>query len=238
MGSMFMFIITILILAGVTFAVIFAMYMMLSNFTPGQSKIQTDVDKMKSEIQPWTDKLVEWKKEELNLLSFNNINKEVKKGIVKTAKGILTSIYQEPLIAYSFKQYFGNKKNAVLYARTADREFQYRVREKGVDVSVDGQPLGWIQEDGRLLDANTRQLTARISRTTDELTLPIIIRDREVAGLLKPSAGQQLSSTDRAFEFVNQVEPADEELVLSLSIWEILRKEVPLPVVVEKDFVE
>jgi len=217
--NMIFFIITILIMTAVTFAIIFGMYMMLTNFTPGHSKVQGDVDKMKSEIQPWTEELVEWKKEELDLLSFNNINKQIKKGIVKTAKGVLTSIYQEPLIAYSFKQYFGNKKNAVLYARTADREFQYRIREKAVSVSVDGQ-------------------ASRISRTEDELTLPIIIRDREVAGLLKPIAGQAPSSTDRAFEFVNQVEPADEELILSLSIWEILRKEVPLPVLAEKDFVE
>ena len=237
MGNMFMFIMTILVMAGVTFAIIFAMYMILSNFTPGQSKVQGDVDKMKSEIQPWTEELVEWKREELNLLSFNNINKQIKKGIVKTAKGILTSIYQEPLIAYSFKQYFGNKKNAVLYARTADREFQYRIRDKGVAVSVDGQPLGFIQKDGRLLDSETKQLTARINRTDDELMLPILIKDREVAGLLKPIAGQPLSSTDRAFEFVNQIEPADEELILSLSIWEILRTEVPLPVIDKKDFV-
>ncbi len=237
MGSMFMFIITILILTGVTFAIIFAMYMMLTNFTPGQSKVQTDVDKMKSEIQPWMDELVDWKKEELELLSFNNINKQVKKGIVKTAKGILTSIYQEPLIAYSFKQYFGNKKNAVLYARTADREFQYRIREKVVAVSVNGQPLGLIQEDGRLLNAETKQLAARINRTDDELTLPIVIRDREVAGLLKPTDGQEFSSNDRAFEFVNQMDSADEELILSLSIWEILRKEVPLPVMPKEDFV-
>ncbi len=231
------FIITIIILTGVTFAIIFLMYMMLSNFTPGQSKVQTDVDKMKEEIQPWMDELVDWKKEELDLLSFNNINKEVKKGIVKTAKGILTSIYQEPLIAYSFKQYFGNKKNAVLYARTADREFQYRIREKAVAVSVNGQPLGLIKEDGRLLNPETKQLTARINRTDDELTLPIIIKDREVAGLLKPTLDQEFSSNDRAFEFVNQMDSADEELILSLSIWEILRKEVPLPVLAEEDFV-
>lgn len=237
MGSMFMFIITILILTGITFAIIFAMYMMLTNFTPGQSKVQTDVDKMKSEIQPWMDELVDWKKEELELLSFNNINKQVKKGIVKTAKGILTSIYQEPLIAYSFKQYFGNKKNAVLYARTADREFQYRIRERAVAVSVNGQPLGLIQEDGRLLNAETKQLAARINRTDDELTLPIVIRDREVAGLLKPAPGQEFSSNDRAFEFVNKMDAADEELILSLSIWEILRKEVPLPVLAKEDFV-
>ena len=142
------------------------------------------------------------------------------------------------MIAYSFKQYFGNKKNAILYARTADREFQFRIREKAVAVSVDGQPLGLIKEDGRLLDADTKQLAARISRTQDELTLPIIIKNREVAGLLKPISGQAPTSTDRAFEFVNQVESADEELVLSLSIWEILRKEVPLPVAQKEDFVE
>ena len=94
-----------------------------------------------------------------------------------------------------------------------------------------------IQEDGRLLNAETKQLAARINRTDDELMLPIVIRDREVAGLLKPTAGQPLSSNDRAFEFVNQMDSADEELILSLSIWEILRKEVPLPVMAEKDFV-
>jgi len=48
---------------------------------------------------------------------------------------------------------------------------------------------------------------------------------------------QTVSSTSRAFEFVNQVNPEEEKLVLSLSIWELLKKELPLPVV-KQDLVE
>jgi len=235
--NMFLFILTIAILAGITFAIIFAMYIMLTNFTPGQSKVAADVDKMKTEIQPWIESLVPWKRAELNLLSFNNINKQIKKGIVKTAKGVLTSIYQEPLIAYSFKQYFGTNKNAVLYAQTAEQEFQYRIRPTGVAVSVDGRPVGILHADGRLLAPETKQLTARINRHSDELTLPILVKDREVAGLLKTHPDQPVSSTSRAFEFVNQVSPEEEKLVLSLTIWELLKKELPLPVV-KQDLVE
>lgn len=229
---------TIAVIAGLTMMAIFAMYMVLTNFAPGQSKVAQDVEKMKSEIQPWIDELIPWKSKELDLLSFNNINKQIKKGIVKTAKGVLTSIYQEPLVAYSFKQYFGNKKNGVLYAQTADRAFEYRVREDRVEVTVDGQPLGTIKPDGRFYAAANNLLTARINRTSDELTLPIIVKDREVAAMIKKGKADKVSSTTRAFEFVNPVEANEEEPVLALTLWEVLKDELPLPILQKQELVE
>lgn len=229
-----LFLLTIAAIGVATMMAIGAMYMILTNFTPGQSKVAQDVEKMKSEIQPWIDELIPWKSRELDLLSFNNINKQIKKGIVKTAKGVLTSIYQEPLVAYSFKQYFGKTKNAVLYAQTADRAFEYRIREDHVAVSVDNQPLGTIDPDGRFYAASGNRLTARINRHADELTLPIIVKDREVAAMIKKSQAGSISSTTRAFEFVNPVQESEEEPVLALTLWEVLKDEVPLPVKVEE----
>ena len=65
------------LIAAASFAAIYALYQLLINFQPGRSKIKADLKKMKAEIQPFVDELVPWTKEEMELLSINQINKKL-----------------------------------------------------------------------------------------------------------------------------------------------------------------
>jgi uncharacterized membrane protein len=77
----------------------------LQNFNPGRARIQADLKKIRAELAPLVADLVPWTAEEMEQLSFNQIKKSIKSGLVKTSKGVLTTIYHEPVIAWAYKKY-------------------------------------------------------------------------------------------------------------------------------------
>ena len=193
------------------------------NFMPNNRRIDADLQKMKADMNKWAgDELVPLTDEELELFSFNQEKQVMRKGITKSAKGIFTSIYHEPVVAYSYKEYFGSGRTALLYVRTSEHEFVYRLSKKGVKIGIDNQDVGTLKEDGKLYGAKSKRLLARIHRK-DELQLsPIVINEKEVA-----SVGRYEPQNDkvgkRAFEFVREdMSKAEKEVFLSLGILEVI----------------
>jgi len=128
-------IIALCLITAFAVAGIYFLYQALVNYHPSKRKVQSDLRKIQEEIQPWINELIPWKADELNLLSLNQINRAYKKGIVTTMKGVFTSIYQEPMVVYSYRRYFSPDEDAVLYARTSHHEFIYRFKRRGEVVS-------------------------------------------------------------------------------------------------------
>jgi len=200
------------------------LYQMVTNFQPGKKKTQKDLRQMKAEMQPWYNDLVPWEKGELELLSLNQIHKRSKKRIVARSKGIFVSIYHEPMIAYSLKKYVGPGVNALLYARTAQHEFVYRIKKKGVEIAIDEQKIGTLKPDGAFFSSRKNKLLARVNRDSEALLLPVIIKDKEVANIVNP---KKTSKTNpRAFEFVSDMEKEEETFFLSLAILELVQREL------------
>lgn len=197
-------------------------YQLLTNFSPGKSKILADFRQMRDEVRDWTAALVPMTKEELSLLSPRQVNQKIKRGLSKTAKGIFISIYEEPLVLYSYKKYIAAKKNAILYARTSKNEFVYRITKKGIDINIDGQYAGVLKENGAFYGGRRNRLIARINRD-DELQLhPVIIGDREVASVVNPT--KILKHNPRAFQFLQPMEAKEEKVFLALAILEMVQE--------------
>ena len=214
-----------LLAAGVlAIALLYIAYFALINFQPGSSKIRTDLKKMKSEIMPWIDQLVPWTKEEMELLSTNQVNQKIKKGIVKTAKGVFTSVYHEPLIAYSYKKYVSPNVNAVLFVRTSHHEFVYRIKKKGTELFIDNQPVGMISNEGLLYGGKRIRLLARINKQGSELELPIIIGDKERGTLVRSNSSDEVNA--RALQFVTPMGAQEEAVFLSLAIFELVKDSI------------
>ena len=200
---------------------IYLLYQLILNFQPGGNKIRSDLEKLRAEMAPWFADLVPWDdKDDIELLSLNQINKSVKGGLGKTIKGVFTSIYHEPMIAYAYRRYLSSGENAVLYARTQHHEFLYRIRPKEVQISIDNQYLGTLNEKGQLIGARNNRLLAQVN-TEDELVLPVQIGDKEVAGLIRPEKARQ--TNPRAFEYVLPMEADEEAILLSLSILQMVK---------------
>lgn len=221
---MFFYIIIVLIIAIVTVAAMALGYLIFHNFQPGSAKIKADLDLMKKEIEDYVDQLIPLKQEDMELLSLNQINQAYRKAITTTAKGVFISIYNEPMIAYSYKKYVATNDNAVLYARTSRHEFVYRIKANKVKFFIDDELIGTLKENELLYSVENKRLLARINRHKDELWLPILVGDKEVASVI--NTDKAMDSTSRALEFVSQMGDKDEAIFLSLAVLELVNNNI------------
>jgi hypothetical protein len=193
------------------------------NLPPGANKMKKEVSKLKASIATWFTDLVPWDTEEMEKLSLNQLNNKIQKGLQRSGKGIFTSIYHEPMIAYAFKKYAG-KNQALVYAKTSHHEYVFRINGENVDVWMDDKPLGKLKEDGTLLGAKTMKPIAKLGHPTERKALPIVVNDRNLATLTLP--GNDKSLNPRAFELLNRMDEKEEAVLLSLAILEMVKPEV------------
>ncbi|NUO00485.1 MAG: hypothetical protein HUU01_07715 [Saprospiraceae bacterium] len=192
---------------------------------PSDKQIDADIKAMKADLEPLTKDLLPISKEELELFSQSQINAALKKKGGISAKGVFTTIYHEPLVAYSYKRYPSAKLNAVLYARSADHEFVYRIKKGEIQLVVDLKHAGTLKDNGVLYDARNRPV-ASINRAHDKL-LPVQVEDREVGNLLKPLPEAKKELSQRAFELVRpDLNDKEETLFLSLAVLELVNRSV------------
>ena len=194
------------------------------NYKPGRTKIQADLKKIKAELAPLVADLVPWTQGEMEELSFNQINKSIKNGLVKTSKGVLTTIFHEPVIAWSYKKYVSRKANGLLYARTSNQEFIYRIKNGEVEMVVGEQLVGVLNQQGVLVNQKGNKQLAQINRNEDNLVLPVLVNNKVVGNLSNPDRKQK--SNTRAFQHLVKLNKEEEELVLSLSILELVKREI------------
>ena len=215
-------ILSFLAVFSVASVAVYLLYQLLTNFQPGKSRVLADFRKMRDEIKEWSDQLVPWSREEMSLLSLRQVNQKIKRGMTKTAQGIFTSIYHEPLVVYSYRRYIASKENAILYARTSKNEFAYRINKKGIDVNIDGQYAGVLKDNGGLYGGRRNRLLARINRD-DELKLhPIVVGDKEVASVQNPNKTDK--HNPRAFQFLQPMENKEEKMFMALAILEMVQE--------------
>lgn len=198
-----------------------------ANFKPGERKLQADLQKMREEIGQFGGELAPIDKQELDLFAVDQVNRVLKKRATLTAKGIFTTIYHEPVAAYSYKRYVSSKLNALLYVRTAEREYVYRFKDKEVQIIVNQRPLGTIKENGVLYSAADGKMIARINRDGIQGLLPIVTPSRELGNIVATQPGVKPVLSSRAFEFVkDNFNEEEETLFLSIALMELVKRSV------------
>jgi hypothetical protein len=205
------------VVIGVTLAILGIQILrsLFTNFRPNERKVQADIRKMREEIAPFVDQLVPLNNEELELFSLNQLNQSLKKGITTSAKGVYTSIYQEPLVAYSYKRYLGG--HALLYARTATREIVYKIGTKYTQVAINQDFYGMIKDNTLYGDSKGKKALAQMNRDTQELGLPIVVGTREIA--MVNAKNSSPTPQPRAFSYVRKdVTKAEEQAFLTLAV--------------------
>lgn len=215
----------ILFTIGLAVTAAYVLYQILTNFPPGKARMQKDLNKLKAEIAPWFEDLVPWSDEEMERLSLNQVNNKVSKGIVSRGKGVFTSIYHEPMIAYAFKKYVGGGDHILLYARTSHHEYAFRIKGKEAQVWMDSEPVGKVRQDGTLVDIRGKKELAKIRRMPDQKLLPVVVNGREVASLVDPQKADTVNP--RALELLTPMETDEEGVFLSLAILEMVRQKLP-----------
>lgn len=206
-------------------SILFILFNALTNYRPGKRKVQEDIKKMRQSVEPWIKDLVPISREELEQFSQSQINQLKKKRMVISASGVFTTIYHEPLVAYSYKKYISKKyPDAILYARTADHEYIYRIKNNEVKLLIDNQPAGILNEtDGVLYAGKKPKMIAKINRTGTDL-VPVIVNQKEVGNLSKALPASK-SVDARAFEFIkDDMNEEEMNIFLSLAIYELVKR--------------
>ena len=223
--SILVFLIAIASIIGIA-----VLYTLMINFHPGPSRIQRDLEEIKKTIESWGEELAPLKKEEFELLSHNQTNQAFRNRVVTaTAEGVITSIYEEPLVAYGFKRYFGKPMNGMLYARTMDKEFFYRFKHGQVKLNLNDQFIGIIKEKGALFSPQGKELLAKIDYKQNSEMYPVLVNGKEVASIIVED--KELRSNTRALEFVSPMKKEEEVFFLALTILELVMEDLPEGVV-------
>lgn len=195
------------------------------NFQPGDKKINEDIAQMRQDIAKMNLDLVPWDKHETELFSLNQISQSIQKGITTTAKGVFTSIYQEPMLAYAFKKYVSSGLNAVLFAKTSHHEYVYRIKKDTIQISIDGKALGILKDDGVLYSTRKNRVLAKVAQGSEELLLPMIVNNREVAHVVNPAKADKINP--RAFDLVDEnMTKEEEEVFLALGVLEVVQRSI------------
>lgn len=227
MSTLAFFILIVVLFGLFAIGALALLYQLLTNFQPSQNKVQADLKMLKEELANWSAELIPWKEEELELLSINQTNKTTKKRLMTSiTKGMFTSIYHEPMVAYAYKKYVASSdtQNAILYACTAHHEFVYRFKKHEVEVSLDGKSIGILNKNGALYGKQSNRLLAQISQQEVDGLLPLRVGDRELASI--PANSANTNSTTRALQFLEDGLNKDEQLVLlSLTVLEMVNRD-------------
>lgn len=196
----------------------------LENYSPGRRKVQKDLAQLKKELVPLTAGLVPFSYEEMEQLSYNVANRSAKKGVVKTVKGVFTTVYHEPLIAWCYRKYVSSKENTLVYVRTKSLELVYRTKKAETEVVVNEQLVGTIDSSGALRTKRSKGPLAKIVRKPGELYLPVIINGREVGGLTNRAMSKQ--PNPRAYQLITKMSDEEKLLFVVLATHEMVASSI------------
>ena len=201
----------------------YILFQFLTSFPPGRKRREDELKNLKKEIEPWFPELIAWDKNELEMLSMNQINNKKSGALRPTGKGIFTSVYSEPMIAYAYKQFQGKGNQAIVYAKTANHEYAFSMKSKQTDVWMDSQPLGTLNRSGAFVNPNGKEV-ARIKKSADQKSLPVYMSDKEVATLIHPDMLKDVNP--RTFELVTKMSKEEEAVLVALAINQMVKKEI------------
>ena len=196
------------------------------NLAPGKKRFALETERMKQDMDQWASELIPINKEELELFSLGQDKQVVRKGITTTAKGIYTTIYHEPVLAYSYREYLGkaDKPNGLLVARTAEHNYYYWINKGTATLFIDGQEVGTINRDGILRGKKTGKVIATLDKKGEKM-LPVTVGSKEVGNLTKKQSSAEKGLQDRAFEFLaNEINDKEEQLFLALILEELVNR--------------
>ena len=138
--------VVIIVLGG---AAAFILYQ-LSNFLLGtrsvKRQLERDADFFDAVLEELKEGLVEVDHDELKIMSVTPLSKSVNQGITTYEKGVIPTIYQEPLVAYTLKMYDNNNKLLTML-RTSEETYSILSEADTFKVFKKNKQIGTINED-------------------------------------------------------------------------------------------
>ena len=201
----------------------------VSNFNPSKKKIQDDLHTMKALMEPKLETIIPWTEEEKTLLSVEQVDVKKKRQGTTVIQGTFISIYHEPMVTYIYKKYLNKKyEDALIYARTSNRAFVYRIRKGETSISINNHDIGILKEDNKLY--RKKKVIASIGKNNHTSLTPILLHDKrgqikELGQIVKKQTTDEVNK--RALQLIDQQMNGNEEAIfLALVFFEMIHSSI------------
>ena len=192
------------------------------NSTSGQRR--RDVEDLKLRMAEQVKKLIPLNKSELELLSVNQSDVSISRGLNSVKTGAFTSVYHEPLIAYAYKRYSYPANNSILLVSTAVDDFIYISEGQKTQVFLNNSELGVIDANGNMYDPRTKQQIARIEADQVLSSHPVKIGEKEVGEIVNLQLNE--SPNPRAYQFLEPMNEREEQIFKALTFLSLVEESV------------
>ncbi|TVQ47603.1 MAG: hypothetical protein EA362_06310 [Saprospirales bacterium] len=197
----------------------------ISGFTkyirPGLNQMKKDVLRLRSASISAAANLIPLKHDEIELLSSRVDLKSLGNRFRKTKSGFLNSIYNEPMVAFTIKRYLGNNRRKIIYARTTTDEFVFIQKKNTVQLYLNGNPFGKLENDNLYFLKDNKRI-AWIEGDRGQ-SRPLYTPNKKLA-LINPNI-QLNDSSSRTFQFVGDLNPSEQKILLSVVVFKLLENE-------------
>jgi len=189
---------------------------------PGISRINKDLAVMRQLTKPIADQIIPWEDEnELELMSLKMDVRTQKRGMDKMILGSIQSIYFEPMATFAYRDYVKGVREALLYVRTRNLEFVYRIKKRDIDVFLNGNQVAIIDQQGVMHGLKSRSALGGVKPYSSDL-LSVIVFDREAGHLFNPFRPH--SDVQRAFFLMTRLKDEELRIFLALGLYELITR--------------
>jgi hypothetical protein len=188
-------------------------FQFLFKLTLSRNQMLRDITMMRSEIADLKKELVPFTDEEMEILSLRQTNTSKKRGFQKILKGIFSTIFYEPLIAYAIKTYSADQR--LILISTSDLEFIYLDKDNKTHVYINDFEVGVLTKNGHLLNAK-KQLLARIDGGDELPTHTVYINEKDYGYIVNPRFVNKTSP--RAYSLFRNMNRDERNLFLCLTL--------------------
>lgn len=217
---LFVVFISVAFVAAVLYYIVRAFAAMGAKVSPGTKAWDTSVTGLRQQLAARAEQLTPWEDDTLHLLSVNKLE-EKKASLLSTAQtGVIGSIYQEPVVAYAIK---GQGKNTLAVARTSDREYVYRRKDKETEIWMNGQPLGVLVDGSLLSPGRSSKLLAQVQENQQESAFPVVLNNQTAGTIANPDKVRGTTPNPRALSLLRNVSPDEENVVLALALLQMMK---------------
>lgn len=196
------------------------MFKILDYIFPGKARLKREMEELRKEVEPFSEHLIKWEGEELELMSLIHAERKVKSAFESSVSGIICSIYHEHMIAYQWKKLPGLSGDVqIIVANTKKYRYEYVIKGGVSSFYVNDQFLGELRKDNGLYISKNR-LLGRIEQKATSEWWPIYFDQQLVGSLVNIEKAREVNP--RAFQLQRNITDDGELVFLSFAIFKMI----------------
>ena len=208
------------IISLIFFSVVLYILMQVFSFfmgtKSGRRQLQRDLKHLDRLMVEFKEGLIPFEEDEFKLLSANPVVKQNKKSNSVFSRGVLSTIYQEPLLAFSMKEN-NNDNNILLLAHSDKNKYQLNFKEGETDVYINEEHIGYISNNHELIDSSNK-VVAKIEQAAGEQYAKILMNNIDTAHI-NARGNQGVGDNERVFSLFHDFKHEDSEEMVLLTLY-------------------